>query len=76
MVTITQNGRNHPSNRILNHLLMISTEGQKFPYDQVCELWAGMRKTRALEHSVLDNMLLYTQCCMDMLLCILGMHSV
>ena len=41
--------RNRLSNNILNSLLTISIEGppsSKFPYDDACNLWTGMRNRR------------------------------
>ena len=41
--------RNRLSNKIFNHLLMISIEGpppSDFPYDAACDMWAAMRNRR------------------------------
>ena len=46
---VKTSSHNRLSNRILNHLLSISTEGQDpkdFSFDVACDIWATWRKGR------------------------------
>ena len=54
LVRVKTDRKNHLSNRILNHFLMISVEGPlpaEFPYDIACDIW-GKRQNRRIQVNV------------------------